>query len=83
MSRLRTGPNIDDPDGFYEELLSLHEGRSKKESDAVNARLVLILANHIGDREILREAFRAAGSPTDRDGEGGPRRDSPTEKGPR
>ena len=68
MSRLRTGPNLDDPDGFYEELLSLHEGRSKPESDAVNARLVLILANHIGDRQVLREAFRAAASPTGRDG---------------
>ena len=73
MTRLRTEPNLDDPDGFYEELLSLHEGRSKAESDAVNARLVLILANHIGDRQVLREAFRAAGSPTDRDDKGGPR----------
>ena len=76
MTRLRTEPNLDDPDGFYEELLSLHEGRSKAESDAVNARLVLILANHIGDRQVLREAFRAAGSPTDRNGEGGTRGDA-------
>lgn len=72
MTRLRTGPNLNDPDGFYEELLSLHEGRSKDESDAITARLVLILANHIGDRQILREAFRAAASPTDRDGGSGP-----------
>ena len=71
MTRLRTEPNLDDPDGFYEELLSLHEGRSKDESDAINARLVLILANHIGDRKVLREAFRVAGSPTGRDGESG------------
>ena len=71
MTRLRTGPNLDDPDGFYEELLSLHEGRSKDESDAINARLVLILANHIGDRQVLREAFRTAGSPTGGDGESG------------
>ena len=71
MSRLRTGPNLDDPDGFYEELLSLHEGRSKDESDAITARLVLILANHIGDREVLREAFRAAASPTGGAGETG------------
>ena len=69
MTRMRTGPNLDDPDGFYEELLSLHEGRSKDESDAITARLVLILANHIGDREVLREAFRAAASPTGGDGE--------------
>ena len=75
MTRLRTQPNIDDPDGFYEELLSLHEGRSKAESDAINARLVLILANHIGDRQVLREAFRAAGSPPDGGGENGARRE--------
>lgn len=71
MSRLRTGPNLDDPDGFYEELLSLHEGRSKDESDAITARLVLILANHIGDRQVLREAFRVAASPTGGDGGSG------------
>ena len=71
MTRLRTAPNLDDPDGFYEELLSLHEGRSKDESDALNARLVLILANHIGDRQVLREAFRAAAAPTGGDGGSG------------
>ncbi|MCC2112468.1 MAG: DUF2783 domain-containing protein [Hyphomicrobiales bacterium] len=60
MSKLITTPNIADPDGFYAELLRLHEGRSDEESDALNARLVLILANHIGDREILREAFLEA-----------------------
>ena len=60
MSKLITTPNIADPDGFYAELLALHEGRDKADSDAVNARLVLILANHIGDREVLREAFATA-----------------------
>lgn len=57
---LVTTPNIEDPDGFYAELLSVHEGRTKDDSEALNARLVLILANHIGDREVLREALRAA-----------------------
>ena len=61
MTRLRTEPNIPDGDGFYEELLELHEGRSKEESDAINARLILLLANHIGDREVLREAMRGGG----------------------
>jgi hypothetical protein len=60
MTKLVTTPNIADPDGFYAELLALHEGRSKEASDAINARLVLILANHIGDRAILREAFALA-----------------------
>jgi len=53
-------PNIPDPDGFYDELLAAHEGLGKDESDALNARLILILANHIGDRDVLREALRVA-----------------------
>lgn len=52
-------PNIPDPDGFYDELLAAHEGLSKTESDALNARLILTLANHIGDREVLRAAIAA------------------------
>ena len=60
MAKLTTSPNIQDPDGFYAELLALHEGRDKAESDAINARLILVLANHIGDREVLREAFATA-----------------------
>lgn len=56
-------PNIPDPDGFYDELLAAHKGLTKAESDALNARLVLILANHIGDREVLRASFEVARSP--------------------
>ncbi len=52
--------NITDPDGFYAELLSVHEGLQKAESDAFNARLILLLANHIGDRDVLKEALAAA-----------------------
>ena len=63
MTTLITSPNIDKPDDFYAELLALHEGRSREDSEAVNARLVLLLANHIGDREVLREALAAAASP--------------------
>lgn len=58
---LNLHPNITDPDGFYDELLAAHDGLSKEDSDALNARLVLILANHIGDRTILRAALNAAG----------------------
>jgi hypothetical protein len=60
MSRLVTKPNFDDPDGFYAELLALHEGCGQAESEAVNARLILILANHIGEMAVLREAFALA-----------------------
>lgn len=62
MTSLITTPNVTDPDGFYAELLALHEGRDTNESDAINARLVLILANHIGDRAVLRQAFGLAAS---------------------
>lgn len=57
---LNTNPNISDPDGFYDELLAAHDGLTKDQSDALNARLILILANHVGDRETLREALKAA-----------------------
>ena len=57
---LNTAPNIPDPDGFYAELLGAHDGLSDEASQALNARLVLILANHIGDRTILTEALAAA-----------------------
>ncbi len=57
---LVTTPNIAEPDEFYAELLSCHDGLTKAESDALNARLILLLANHIGDRAVLTEAFRLA-----------------------
>ena len=57
---LNLNPNITDPDGFYQELLGAHEGLSKAESDALNARLILTLANHIGNRDVLRAALEAA-----------------------
>ncbi len=60
MANLTTTPNIEDADGFYAELLALHDGLSATESEALNARLILILANHIGDRDVLRAAFAAA-----------------------
>ena len=60
MNHLTLDPNISGADDFYAELLAMHEGLSKAESDALNARLILILANHIGDRAVLREAFAAA-----------------------
>ena len=62
MPKLVTTPNIDRPDDFYAALLSLHEGRGKEESDAVNARLILLLANHIGEMDVLRDALDAAGN---------------------
>ena len=60
MTELTLDPNIPDPDGFYDELLAAHQGLSKEESDAFNARLILVLANHVGDRDVLRAALNAA-----------------------
>lgn len=60
MAKLTLTPNIDGADDFYAELLAAHEGLSKEDSDALNARLILTLANHIGDREVLSEAIRTA-----------------------
>lgn len=53
-------PNLPDPDGFYDELLKAHDGLMPDESAALNARLILILCNHIGDRDTLRDALQAA-----------------------
>jgi hypothetical protein len=59
MRLIRT-PNIPEPDGFYEELIAGQRGLSDEQADTVLAKLVLILANHVGDREALREAIALA-----------------------
>ena len=60
MSTLILNPNIPNGDDFYEQLLNAHEGLSKEQSDALNARLILVLSNHIGDMDILEQALNAA-----------------------
>jgi hypothetical protein len=60
---LTTTPNILDSDGFYAALLTAHKGLTPDESHALNARLILILANHIGDRVTLDQALALARSP--------------------
>ncbi|QFS82846.1 hypothetical protein FIU97_08540 [Roseivivax sp. THAF40] len=60
MSRLVTTRKIAQPDDAYEMLLAAHEGLSRDESEALNARLILTLINHIGDPEVLREALEIA-----------------------
>ena len=57
---LNTAPHLQACDDFYEALITAHQGLSTAESHAMNARLVLLLANHIGDLAVLREAFRLA-----------------------
>ncbi len=68
---LKTDPNFHEPgrrffrdfspgDDFYEAPLEAHNGLPDEQSEALNARLILVLANHIGDLRVLREALAAA-----------------------
>lgn len=61
MPKLELNPNFTDPDTFYAALTSLHRERSDAESERINARLILLLANHIGDQSVLEEALHHAG----------------------
>lgn len=61
MSRhLNTQPNLPRPDDFYQALVDLHRDLDEEQSRRVNARLILLLANHIGDPEVLAEAMAIA-----------------------
>ena len=62
MSALITDINLADPDGFYEALINTHSDLTPTQSEALNARLVLLLANHIGDLSVLRQAMKLARS---------------------
>jgi hypothetical protein len=57
---LITDPHLEAPDPFYEALIDTHRGLSEPQSHALNARLVLLLANHIGQHEVLLQALQAA-----------------------
>lgn len=57
---LITEPNLEAPDPFYEALIETHRDLSEAESHALNARLVLLLANHVGRQDVLLEALQAA-----------------------
>jgi hypothetical protein len=58
---LQTKANIADPDGFYQELIDSQRDLRDGEAELMNCKLVLILANHIGDCGVLREAIKCAG----------------------
>ena len=59
---LNLQPNLKSPDDAYAMLLDAHEGLSKAQSDALNARLILVLMNHVRDMEVIRAAIEAANS---------------------
>ncbi len=52
--------HLQDADAFYECLLDAHQGLSREESELLNARLILILANQVGDTQVLRACIEAA-----------------------
>ncbi len=57
---LITKANLSAPDDFYEALIETHRDLTAPQSEALNARLVLLLANHIGHLEVLQQAMHAA-----------------------
>ena len=57
---MKTQLNLPDADGFYEQLLDAHQGLSEQQSALLNARLILLLANQVGDARVLRECVEAA-----------------------
>lgn len=67
MTDLILTPNLKNADDLYAAILAAHEGLSPQASAALNARLVLILANHIGDEDVIRQALEAAQGPAPRD----------------
>jgi len=61
---LKLEANIAQPDDFYQALMELHRELDDQQSAAANSRLILLLANHIGDIEVLRQAIRLAAEET-------------------
>jgi len=60
MSTLIIDPNLPRPDDFYQALTDLHRDLSDEQSMDVNARLILLLSNHIGDQAVLEQAMAIA-----------------------
>jgi len=57
---MKTTPHFQDADTFYEQLLDAHVGLNREQSELLNARLILLLANQIGSRDVLAECIQAA-----------------------
>jgi HD-like signal output (HDOD) protein len=57
---LNTDLNLAEPDDFYDALIAVHRDLSAEQSRLVNAKLILLLANHIGDFAVLRQAMTKA-----------------------
>jgi hypothetical protein len=60
MADLVIEPNLAAPDDFYEALIDMHRDLTPEQSQLVNAKLILLLANHVGDLAVLRDAMTRA-----------------------
>ncbi len=60
---MKTNLHLQDADSFYEQLLDAHAGLNREQSELLNARLILLLANQIGDARVLQECLLAARDP--------------------
>jgi hypothetical protein len=60
MPALQTEPRLADGDLLYAELIQAHRDLTPAQSERLNARLILLLMNHIGDAEVVRAAIRVA-----------------------
>ena len=60
MSKLQLEPNVATPDDLYEAIVDAHHGLTLAQSQDLNARLILLLANHIGDVDVVKEALSHA-----------------------
>jgi hypothetical protein len=57
---MRTDAHIPDADGFYEAIIAANDGLSDGQSEAFLLRFALLLANQIGDQQVLLDAIRTA-----------------------
>ena len=57
---MKTSLNLQDADAFYEQLLNAHLGLSREESELLNARLILVMANQLGNTALLQSCIDAA-----------------------
>ncbi len=60
LTMMKTELNLQDADGFYEQLMNAHEGLSSDQSEQLNMRLILLLANQVGDASVLRDCIESA-----------------------
>ena len=60
MAKLLTDPRIEQPDELYARLMEAYRELDEAESHKLNAKLILLLANHIGDPEVFEQALALA-----------------------